>query len=111
METIKSIKEYIPKMVNGCKQTVEDLQEGNEANALQLVPHIIEGLDWIVQALAGIQKNGLLLNIDFNELNSHLGEMLSSLEINDYVLLADIIDYELVPILNDWLSKVNSVEI
>jgi hypothetical protein len=111
VETLESLKEYIPKMVIGCQSTVENLQGGNEAVALQLLPAIIEGFEWILQAISGLQDNGQLLDIELSNLSQHFQEMLNALEIGDYVLLADLLDYEIVPVMETWLAIINSVVI
>lgn len=110
-ETIESLIEYIPKMINGCQNTVENLQGGNEAVAVQLLPDIVEGLEWILQALSGLRDNGKFLNIELSSLTKHFHEMVNALELRDYVLLADLLDYEIVPVLEDWLLIINSVVI
>jgi hypothetical protein len=101
-ETLESLNEYIPKLVLACQNTVESLQGGNEATALQMLPPIIEGLEWVLDAVSGEQNNGQLFSIDLKTLTKHFQEMVPAMEMGDYVLLADLLDYELVPILTEW---------
>jgi hypothetical protein len=111
VETLESLKGYLPKMILGCQNTAENLQRGNEAAALQLVPDIVEGLEWLLQAISGVKANGQLQELEFSTLTQHFQELVSALEVGDYVLLADLLDYEIGPVLEDWLAIITSVDI
>ncbi|WML46083.1 hypothetical protein [Neobacillus sp. PS3-40] len=111
IETLESLKEYLPQMVRGCQNTAENLQSGNEAVALQIVPDIVEGLEWTLQAISGVKANGQLQDIEISTLTQHFRELVSALEMGDYVLLADLLDYEVGPVLEDWLTNITSIDI
>lgn len=111
VETINSIKDYMPKLIVGCNNTIENLQRGNEAVALQALPGIVEGLEWVLEAISGLKAIGQLKEVQLVELTKHFQDLVSSLELNDYVLLADILDYEVSPVLNNWLQIISLVEI
>ncbi|UGB30433.1 hypothetical protein [Metabacillus sp. B2-18] len=109
-ETIQSLKEYLPRMINGCNEIVEYLQEGNEGTALSQMPDFVEGLQWIFAAINGIQNNGHLQEIELISLKDNFKEVVDSLEMRDYVLLADLLDYEIAPVLKQWQLTINKVE-
>lgn len=101
-ETIGSLGEYLPILIEGCKEISRDLQTGNEAGGLDRLPLVLEGLQWVVDAVDGIKNNGETLGVDEKALMTHFKEMEGALEIGDYVLLADLFEYEIVPILEHW---------
>lgn len=108
-ETIGSIIEYLPNLLEGCKVMIQDFQTGNEAAALDRLPLVLEGLQWVLDAIVGIKNNGHVLNCDEGILTVHLQEMAGALEIADYVLLADLFEYEIVPILEQWIDDFTQV--
>lgn len=111
VETMQSLGEYLPRMVNGCREITNNLQVGNEATALSQMPQFVEGLQWIFEAITGIQKNGLLHEIDFGSLQEYFNGVVNSLEIKDYVLLADLLEYEIAPVLEEWNTVISGVVI
>lgn len=110
-DTLNSIKGYMPKLIFGCNNAIENLQVGNEAVALQTLPAIVEGLEWILEAISGLQAIGQLNEIEIVALTKHFQDLVSALELNDYVLLADVLEYEISPVLNNWLQVIILVEI
>ncbi|MCA0971574.1 hypothetical protein LCM20_13285 [Halobacillus litoralis] len=101
-ETINTLKFYLPNLIEGTKSTAEKFQAHKDSEALKVLPNIVEGIDWVYQAIAGIQKNGGLPKIDLEELSSILPETLRAIEVKDYVLLSDLLEYEIVHVLEKW---------
>lgn len=103
-ETLESLNEYLPKLIEGCKEVSRDLQTGNEAAALDKLPLVLEGLEWVTEAIGGIKNNGRSINVDEKALIPFLLDMEGALEIGDYVLVADLFEYEIAPILEQWIE-------
>ncbi|WP_186580807.1 hypothetical protein [Aquibacillus kalidii] len=103
-ETLISLQEYLPRLINGCSQVVDNLKEGDEGSGLRKMPSIVEGMQWVFEAVSGIQNNGFLHNIYLHSLKEHFKEVVKALEIGDYVLLADVLNYEILPVLEEWLE-------
>lgn len=106
-ETIESLRDYIPKLISAGQELVNNLQSGNEAKAFSAMPQIIEGLEWAFQAVEGIKKLGKAREIELTDVNSKFNEVINALEVKDYVLLADLFEYEIIPILENWLENIN----
>ncbi|KAB2953628.1 hypothetical protein F9B85_03130 [Heliorestis acidaminivorans] len=109
-ETLGTIIEYIPKLISATDQIVEKLQSEKQQEAFAILVQYIEGLQWVVKALTEIQNLGHELNIDTDEVNTFLLEIEEGLKIGDYVMLNDLIEYEISPLLSDWLKKVIAFE-
>ncbi|AVX21685.1 MULTISPECIES: hypothetical protein [Carboxydocella] len=104
-ETMASLAEYLPKLIAGCQKIAEQFHTADEASAMQLLPAAIEGLEWVITAVSELQKFGLLTEIDPSKLTMHFSELESALANRDYILLGDLLEYEIVPVLEEWLDN------
>lgn len=95
-ELLDSILSYIPNMLNGIESTVIKLNANNVAQAIDNILLIIEGIQWILDAI--VIMNSYEENcIDIVMLNTIFKEMIGAFENSDYVLLKDILKFELYP--------------
>ena len=104
IELMDSILEYLPKMIEGVNRAVNHYRSAQEGTANELMVDIIDGMKWLIDAVnhtTSIQKKP----IDITELHEHFSEMISAFENTDYVLLGDILEYEIVSILEVWNEK------
>lgn len=96
-EIIDSYNQYVSKIPTGCMRVVELFQQDKSVIALEQVANFSEGISWLISA-----KNYLIandINITWNEqaLIEFLKEINSGLEIQDYVLVTDLFEYEIIP--------------
>ena len=109
-EVLISVYEYMQKLYGGIQDAVECYRINNNAGGMELTVQIIEGLQWLIQALEAtveVQKEV----IQIAEINDTLEEILDALENEDTVLIADLFEYELLDKIQEWYSKVcNSLE-
>ena len=99
-ETTETLIDYNQKLVSAIEKIMELLGEGKHSKALELLGPVLEGLQWVFDAVNGI--NNLVDNkiYDVNQLSPYLKEMLNALENEDYVLVSDLFEYEFVPVLS-----------
>lgn len=105
-ETMESCLDYIPKLIKAVSETAEKIQSGNEAAGIRLMPPVFDGLQWVMEAIQGMQRNGFLREINLEGLLKQFKELENALEIRDYVLIADLFEYEIGPVLEDWLKTI-----
>lgn len=105
-ETIESCVDYMPKLIKAVSEIGEKIQSGNEAAGICLMPPVFEGLQWVIEAILGMQQNGFLHEIDTERLTKQFKELENALEIRDYVLIADLFEYEIGPVLEGWLKTI-----
>lgn len=88
-------------------------RSGDERRALGQYIDLLTGFDWLVKAL---DCTGTALGVDFaatpfggitlarfaDDMNALLTEAMKAQERKDWVLLADLIEYELAPHLAEW---------
>lgn len=106
-DTIQSISEYLPKVSNGCVSASSLLYQNRTKEALEIWAQIIDGIEWTVSAINGIQRLGYELDINLEEIDTYLLEIVAALHNSDFITVADLIKYEIGPILNSWLEKVS----
>ncbi len=109
-ETRRSCQDYLPKLIQATSSISHGLQSGNEVEAMAVLPDVITGLQWLVEAVRGMQGNGCDLDISSDLLTAHFHELEQALRVKDYILLADLFEYEITPTLEDWLKKVTIIE-
>lgn len=96
-ETVQSFNEYLTKLPKGCHDIAELLRTNNIPEALISIMNFTEGAIWLVQANDLLVKNGVIYNLKSSKINEYLNEINTGLEIQDYVLVADIFEYEIAP--------------
>lgn len=109
LETLESCEDYIPRLVEAALNISNCLQSGDEAAGVQLFHPMFEGLNWLAEAVDALQKHNYLQDIHVSELNQVLKPLEEALEVRDYVQIADIFEYELVPLLESWHDKVRAL--
>ncbi|WP_017752665.1 hypothetical protein [Clostridium tyrobutyricum] len=100
IEALKTADEYMNNLKNGISSIVEKFQSGNESEALNILPLAIDGLQWMAQVMTltrDVQKGDLNL-VEFNE---KLEEIVEAIQNEDYVLVGDLFEYEILPILEN----------
>lgn len=108
-ETLEQAEEYIPKLIVGINVIANELRTGMEnETAASMLNDAIDGLEWINDAVN--------LTIDFwvnkdvieaDALKDPLAMMAEAMQNRDHILLADVLDYEIKPVLENWLKTIN----
>lgn len=101
MEALQTANEYSERLIEGVNDAVNYFKGGDENKAVEMMVDIIDGIQWIVQVMCLSFKNE-----DIEKINEHLTEMTTALENLDYILVSDILDYEIIPILKNWKVKI-----
>ncbi|WDV46153.1 hypothetical protein PV797_00305 [Clostridiaceae bacterium M8S5] len=102
-ETLSDAKDYILKMIAGIHKYSEHLQNGSEVEYINMIPLIVEGLDWIINAM-NLTSEVNDKSIKVSELTDKLPMILDAMENEDYILFGDILSYEIVPTLEEWVD-------
>ncbi|AIF53651.1 hypothetical protein [Pelosinus sp. UFO1] len=102
------MKNYLYKVEQGCQELSVMFHTADRSQSLETLTQIMEGLDYYQKLL---KSAAVLLKIDFSEilcekmsilsLFDHLGQIFTSIveatDNEDYSLLTDIIEYDLMP--------------
>lgn len=112
LELLESLENYVPKLINASSDMAENIQSGKEGEAFIILQDYIDGMMWFTEAVGAIKSvNNLYLEkINLQEWNLKLADMQQALENQDYVLLADILEYEIKKILQDYLIYITELK-
>ena len=111
-KNIENADAYLIRLIPGIEKSVELFRTGNEQEANQFFINIIDGMDWFAQVLdmilaakeispdtvigdKSIQDRRASL-IDFTQ------QMVDANKNKDWVLLADLLEYEILPYYKEW---------
>jgi len=115
-DTLKQIDNYLPKLKKGTLDTVNHFRNDEIEKGNNKYQYIIEGLEWYTGVISKIVS--LLGNEDIynkgqemlNELNKTLTEIMVTHKKDDLVLLADILEYEIVDYIDDFIEFNNKIK-
>lgn len=108
MELMGSIKECLAIVINDSSEIANDFQAGNTGRANQKLIGYIENVSCLVKAVDILRDKdaNLVANIKIGELQKVLEEMEKAMRSQDYVLLADILEYEIKEVLVEIQEEV-----
>ncbi|MGD6894412.1 hypothetical protein [Bacillus infantis] len=107
---INFLKDYIPKLTAGIEMEVDLLIQNKETLAFDLFQNIAEGLEWTIRSISGLENLGYINDLKIDEMNKVLREVEGSFQKKDFVLLADLLEYEVAEILVNWQEKLKSID-
>jgi hypothetical protein len=114
VDSIKSVLVYLSKLTETAIITSEKLRVGNWEEAYANLNSIVSGTEWVVDMLRQIRVvdgRASQLDLDWKELDadflSTTKGLLDAFEKSDYVLVADLLEYDWSASLEKWLSLVN----
>ena len=111
-KNIENADAYLIRLIPGIEKSVELFRVGNEQEANKFFINIIDGIDWLSQVLdmilaakaispdtvfdgKSIQERRASL-VDFTQ------QMVDANKNQDWVLLADLLEYEILPYYQEW---------
>lgn len=96
-DVIESYNEYIDKLPNGIMTIANTIREDKVTEALRMILDFSEGVSWLVQATQLLQANNVKVEFETEKIQEFLEEINGGLEIQDFVLVADLFEYEISP--------------
>ena len=110
--------DYLEKRIPGFDQAADLFRTGNEQEANKYYIQILDGMDWfseVVNVVMSSEGEGQepenSLRIRQAKLTDLMSQMLEANKNQDWVLLADILEYEMIPFYKEWqtiLSKLKN---
>jgi uncharacterized protein YktB (UPF0637 family) len=108
-ETLKEASEYLPRLKDGTKKAAQ-LFRNSDDKAVQNYQLILNGLEWYIEALS--QVTSLMNNEEYyqkgqnmiNKINKILSDLMVAYNKEDFVLVADILEYEIVETIEELIE-------
>lgn len=113
---LTNAKEYLEKLVPGFQKAADLFRMGNEQEANQYYLQILEGIDWFSQVLLTIVNAQVdifkeqTLEERQKKLTEFMAQMLEANQNQDWVLMADLLEYEMAPFYKDWQEVLSQIE-
>lgn len=98
---------YIVKVPAGIKYLLEAFRENRIQEGLDSLKDFSEALTWLVNATEYLKVSGLEIEFEFNinKVITSLEEINEALKYQDFLLVADILEYELYEYFKDLLKN------
>jgi len=104
-QTIKTYNEYLERMHTAVGHICEDLQESDYQELSMTMPAVVEGLAWVYEAATEFVRLGKIEAAQYDSLKGLIGNLGDAMENHDYLLLHDLMEFELIPILENIKIK------
>jgi len=112
-KNITNAEDYLKKLIPGIEKTAELFQMGSDQEASQLFVKIVDGIEWVSQVLneilkalmadpKALQLNGKTIQERHNTLIDLTNQLLEAHKNKDWVLVADLLEYEIAPYYKEW---------
>lgn len=109
-ELVESAAGYAGNLYNGFDKIVSLMREDKAREAIKTFQEATEGLEWLLQATTALNNSGEGFSaFDTETIKGFFVEMIGAAENMDYVLLADLIEYEVLPIIDEWGNKLDGL--
>jgi hypothetical protein len=113
--------DYLKKLIPGFEQAADLFRAGNEQESNKYYLQILDGIDWFSQVVSVIMSpdegetelpdtDDESLELRQKKLTDLMSQMLVANQNQDWVLLADILEYEMVPFYKDWEKILSKLE-
>lgn len=108
-ELLVEIKQYLPKLLDGNEMMIRYFHEGNHEAGIKQLQGVIEGIDWTIKGYASLMSDDAENVIpDINSLLSQINEALAK---RDFILVADLFEYEISVVLRLMLENCKKKQI
>lgn len=108
-EVVTSYNEYIQNIAPGSMKIAEHLRRDEVQEALQMILQFSEGMGWLVQASELLNHKAIKVGLEVEQIHEFLNEINNGLEIQDYVLVADMFEYEIAPFFEE-VTQIEGIE-
>jgi hypothetical protein len=114
-EGFEEAESYLPRLISGIDEIINNFSQGNYNESYQLLEKALEGFEWLnllfsnFEHLPEEKKEKVDLEENLTNWKTALTELLKAVENQDTVLINDLLEYELVPILEEQLEKIKEI--
>lgn len=94
-EVVASYHEYIQNIPSGANYIAELLAKGKNDEALAIIQNFSEGILWLIEVTPLLEEHGVAIQLPINEIQEFLVEINDGIAKKDWVLVADLFEYEI----------------
>ncbi|WNF33638.1 hypothetical protein RI196_02820 [Aeribacillus composti] len=104
-ETQESFYQYIERVAAGSQTIADYLREDKIGEAIELIVQFSEGMGWLTKVVELMENHKYTIDINFSNINPFLHEINDGIERQDYVIVADMFEYEIQPFFEEAKKK------
>ena len=113
---LTNAKDYLVRLIPGFQKAADLFRMGNEQEANQYYLQVLDGIEWFSQVviiIVSTQENKSeekSLAERQKKLTDLMSQMLEANQNQDWVLMADLMEYEMIPFYKDWEAVLSRIE-
>jgi hypothetical protein len=113
---LTNAKDYLERLIPAFQKAADLFRMSNEQEANQYYLQILDGIEWFSQVVLTIvnAQESKLQEKGLEERQKKLTDLMAQmLEVNqnqDWVLMADLLEYEMIPFYKDWQEVLFRIE-
>ncbi|MAX17648.1 MAG: hypothetical protein CMH73_05675 [Nitrospina sp.] len=113
---LTNAKDYLVRLIPGFQKAADLFRMGNEQEANQYYLQVLDGIEWFSQVviiIVSTQENKSeekSLEERQKKLTDLMSQMLEANQNQDWVLMADLMEYEMIPFYKDWEAVLSRIE-
>ena len=115
-KNLTNAKDYLVRLIPGFQKAADLFRMGNEQEANQYYLQVLDGIEWFSQVviiIVSTQENKSeekSLEERQKKLTDLMSQMLEANQNQDWVLMADLMEYEMIPFYKDWEAVLSRIE-
>ncbi|EHL16210.1 hypothetical protein HMPREF9630_01928 [Peptoanaerobacter stomatis] len=106
VEILTSIKDYTANVIDMMPYVVNAYRMADIAKISEYSLPLIEGFEWLNEA---ITLTNQFHDISMSEIKEVFEELMDSMQYKDYVLTADLFEFEILPKFKEWNKKISDL--
>lgn len=107
-ELLTTAYEYLERFEKGCTTIIELFRQGDDTEALNMLTDALEGISWLLDAFK-LTADIIDTNTDIKEITTTLKEIEEALLDIDYIMIADLIEYEIITKAKNWKQQLKDI--
>ncbi|MEK5184086.1 hypothetical protein [Solibacillus sp. FSL W7-1324] len=96
-EVLLTYNEYITRLPKGCTIISNYLREDDIHKSMLGIQEFSEGVMWLIKANEILKEAGIHEQLNIKKIQQYLVEINDGLQRQDFVLVGDLFEYEIVP--------------
>jgi hypothetical protein len=115
-KNLTNARDYLVRLIPGFQKAADLFRMGNEQEANQYYLQVLDGIEWFSQVviiIVSTQENKSeekSLEERQKKLTDLMSQMLEANQNQDWVLMADLMEYEMIPFYKDWEAVLSRIE-
>jgi hypothetical protein len=118
---LSDAKDYLGRLNPGIEETAELFRVGDETKAHTQYGQCLDGINWFIQIVEGARQ---VVGLDYNKivfnrvsvqsyvenLEHNIRELWRAQQEEDWIMLSDLLEYELLPMMEGWKEILPLIE-